>query len=110
MNQQYQWETGEKNRGTGVTRRERGIPINIFRQMISSTGFKIINEKRCMFPLTSRLRYLIKGTYNFKITLYVDESFCWLFARNNKYHPSNLFDKLRPTSVFYVLYKANVTE
>lgn len=89
----------------GLTKRERGIPLNIFRQIISSTGFKIINEKRCMFPLTNRLRYLVKAPYNSKIALFIDNIFCRFFAWNNKYHPSHLFDKLRPTCVFYVLAK-----
>lgn len=90
----------------GLTRRERGIPIDILRQIISSAGFKIFSEKKCMFPFTYRLKYLIKDSaFNSKTALLVDELLCWLFAWNYKYHAYNSSNKLRPTSVFYVLFK-----
>ncbi len=91
----------------GLTKRERGIPLNIFRQIISTTGFEVINEKRCMFSLTRHLNRIMKEpVYNSKTALLIDEVFCWLFAWNSKYHAPKKIDKLRPTSVFYVLSKS----
>ena len=90
----------------GLTKRERGIPINIFGRILPSAGFRIIHEKRCMFSFLVRLNYLMRRTiYSSTIALYVDDFFCFLFARANKYHPTNFLDKLRPLSVFYVLRK-----
>ena len=90
----------------GLTKRERGIPLVIFREIISSVGFKILKETKCMFSLTSRLRYLMKGpVYNSQSAVLLDRLFCVLFGQNETYHATNLFLKLRPTSIFYVLYK-----
>ncbi|MBE7554810.1 MAG: methyltransferase domain-containing protein [Anaerolineales bacterium] len=90
----------------GLTRRERGIPLPIFRQMIATIGFRVINEKKCMFSLTSRLRYFTNSeVYNSKGCLAIDQVLCQLFAWNNQYHASNVLAKLRPTSVFYILTK-----
>ena len=90
----------------GLTKRERGIPLHIFRRIIADTGFNIINDRKCMFSLTSRLRYFVKDSvYNFRSALLLDRWFCMLFGWNNTYHATNLFLKLRPTSIFYALYK-----
>jgi SAM-dependent methyltransferase len=90
----------------GLTKRERGIPLNIFRKIISDSGFEVISEKKCVFSLTSRLQYFIKKpVYNSKIGLLLDRFFCMLFYWNNRYHTTNLFLKLRATSISYVLIK-----
>ena len=90
----------------GLTKRERGIPLDIFRKIITNSGFRIINEKKCMFPLTKWCKYLIKKPiYNSQLALFVDNILCTLFVWNYKYHAVNVFDKLRPTSIFYVLKK-----
>jgi SAM-dependent methyltransferase len=89
-----------------LTKRERGIPLNIFRQIISTTGFKIINEKKCMFPFTYRLKYIMKRpVFNSKTALLFDDFLCFLFNWNYRYHAYNLYQKLRPTAVYYVLFK-----
>jgi len=64
----------------GLTKRERGIPLNIFRKIISDSGFEVISEKKCVFSLTSRLRYFIKKPiYNSKIGLILDRFFVRYF-------------------------------
>ena len=90
----------------GLTKRERGIPLKIFRRIIADAGFNIINERKCMFSLTRHLRYFIKTSVcNSKGALLVDRWFCMLFGWNNVYHATNIFQKLRPTSIFYILQK-----
>lgn len=90
----------------GLTKRERGIPLGRFREMIDSAGLEIVNERLCMFSQTGKLRYFIgKPVYNSEAAVYLDELLCSLFSWNTNYHPANLFDKLRPLSVFYVLSK-----
>lgn len=88
----------------GLTKRERGIPLPIFRRAMQEAGFEIINEQRCMFALTSRLNYIIKKpVYNSPLALAIDAIFCRLFQWNHCYHAVKVWQKLRPTAVFYVL-------
>lgn len=94
----------------GLTKKERGIPIEIFHHIISSSGFEIVSRKRCVFPITIRLSFFTRfftkeHIYNLKTCLLIDELLCHLFAWNNKYHPSTVIDKLRPTAVSYVIRK-----
>lgn len=90
----------------GLTKRERGIPLKIFRQIIHSAGFEVVHEQKCMFSLTSRLRYVFDGpVYNSRIAVLVDKVLCALPVWSDKYHPNNWFQKLRPSSVYYVLRK-----
>ena len=57
---------------TGLTKRERGIPLKVFDQMIKASGFVIISCNRCDFSLTSRLRLFINGpVYNSMMIVYV---------------------------------------
>lgn len=91
----------------GLTMRERGIPLQIFRQIILSAGFEIISERKCTFSLTSRLRYFTKGpVYNSRIAVQIDNILCSLPIWPKRYHPVNSLQKIRPTSVFYVLRKS----
>ena len=39
----------------GLTKRERGVPIQIFRKFIIEAGFKIEKETMCVFPLIPRI-------------------------------------------------------
>lgn len=88
----------------GLTKRERGIPVDILKGIISSNGFRVLVEKRCDFSLTSRLGFLSsEQVYNSYVIVRIDKALCSLFKWNKKYHATNLFHKLRPTSIFYVL-------
>ena len=82
------WRTPRK----GLTARERGIPLDVFRSIIKSSGFKVLRERKCMFPRTNG-------------HLLADKILSRLFEWNYNYHPKSFFQKLRPTSVFYVLQK-----
>lgn len=90
----------------GLTRRERGIPLHLFRKMVAATGFDVVSEKRCMFPVVGKLNPIIGPVYNSGLMVTVDDVFCRVFDWNKVYHPRNLLEKLRPTSVFYVLEKS----
>ncbi|MDY6934522.1 MAG: class I SAM-dependent methyltransferase [Spirochaetota bacterium] len=90
----------------GLTKRERGIPLSLFRNMIISVGFEIIKEQMCMFSLTNRLTYITKRpVYNSTFVILLDNVLCWLFTWNYIYHANNSLKKIRPTSVFYILHK-----
>ncbi len=90
----------------GLTPRERGIPLPIFRNIVNSFGFFILSERRCMFAFTGVLRRWLKTPlYNSLPIILMDELFCRLFSWNHSYHPTTFIMKVGPTSVFFVLQK-----
>lgn len=90
----------------GLTRHERGIPLDIFRKIVLAAGFKIARESKCVFSLTSRLRFLLSGpVYNSRLAVRVDSLLCRLPLWSDNYHPAGFLQKIRPTAVFYVLEK-----
>lgn len=90
----------------GLTKHERGIPLDIFRRMILSAGFKIVQENKCVFSLTSRLHFLFsRPVYNSRLAVLIDNLICRLPIWSNRYHSTHFTQKLRATAVFYVLQK-----
>ncbi len=88
----------------GLTKRERGIPVNFFRQHFSTLGLEVVRETFCMFPLTSRLSR--KGNaYNSTPHVVIDRKISAAVRWNYSYHATTLWEKIRPTSIFYVLRK-----
>jgi len=91
----------------GLTRRERGIPLSIFREMLRQAKFVIVKETPCMFSLTSRLSWIIsKPIWRIKWIVRIDRAFCAMPFWPNRYHARNAVDKLRATAVAYVLSKS----
>lgn len=90
----------------GLTKRERGIPLSILRQFIQQSGLVPLRESKCVFSLTSRLKFLTTGSvYNNRLIVALDALTCRLPIWPSIYHASNLFQKFRAMSVFYVLSK-----
>lgn len=98
----------------GLTKKERGIPIKVFREIIASTGLTVIKKTKCMFPLTKRFYFLgrlapydsIRGSaYNSRLAVLLDSVCCHLFSWNTRYHPRNWLHKLRPGALAFVLQK-----
>lgn len=90
----------------GLTKNERGIPLKIFQVLILSAGFGITRENKCMFSITSRLRYFLsQPVYNSRLGIVIDKLLCKLCIWPDKYHPKNFFHKFRPTCIFYLLHK-----
>ncbi len=90
----------------GLTKNERGIPLDILREFVNHSGFKILREDKCIFSLTSRLRSFVFGSvFNNRFIVYLDALLCSIPIWSRVYHAHNIFQKIRPTSVFYVLHK-----
>jgi SAM-dependent methyltransferase len=90
----------------GLTKRERGIPVDILKCIINQTGFKIVSENRFDFSLTSKLKFLTrKSIYNSMPIILIDRILCSLFLWNKRYHAVNVLQKFRPCSVSFVLKK-----
>jgi len=90
----------------GLTKRERGIPLQLFRDIIANARFEIVNERRILFSGTGKLGRLLGVPFQTsEVTLRIDEVLCSVFAWNAKYHPRTLLEWLMPTNIFYVLRK-----
>ena len=100
----------------GLTKRERGIPLTIFRNIIKKTGFTIVNESFCEFSGIDKIfgnpEIDNSSAYNSKAITLLDTVLSYTFRWNIKYHTgpigtnvSSILRKIRPRSVFYVLKK-----
>lgn len=93
---------------SGMTRHERGIPLKIFRKIIVETGFEVSSEKLCMFPIPDIVKRVLRfdiRIYDHAFLVHLDNLLSIVFRDNLVYHTDNLFRKLSPSSVFYVLKK-----
>lgn len=91
---------------TGLTKRERGIPLPILRDFVKQAGFKVVRERKCMFSLTSRLKHVVSGpVFNNRTVVELDALLSALPVWPKVYHPRNSVQKLRPTAAYYVLQK-----
>ncbi len=89
----------------GLTLRERGIPLNIFKQIILQNGLEILSEDRVLFPTTRRIWDINNGFKKSKLVIYLDILLSKIFSWNKKYHATKAWHKIRPQSVFFVLRK-----
>ena len=91
---------------TGLTKRERGIPLDIFSSIIKEAGFTITEQTLCVFPVIPKIcNKLGVSAYNNALITKTDAFMCKLFKWNLRYHATNPMHKLRPASVYYVLSK-----
>jgi ubiquinone/menaquinone biosynthesis C-methylase UbiE len=91
------WNTSRKY----LTKRERGIPADLLNDMLINAGLKTIYSKKIVFPLTRRF------SFNNKITVMLDAILSSLFAWNYHYHAQNIFQKIQPGVMAYILEKNN---
>ena len=91
----------------GLTKRERGIPLAIFRRILADAGFEVLRETRCMFSLTPLLRFLIDEhkMWRKKSIVKIDAALCKLPVWSNEYGAERLWHRIRPTAVAFVLRK-----
>lgn len=95
-----------RNPRIGLTKRERGIPIDILEKIATEAGFKVVKSTPCMFPVIPKLyNKLGVAAYNSNIATFFDRHLSKLFKFNLRYHAKSFLDKFRPTSVYLVLMK-----
>jgi SAM-dependent methyltransferase len=91
----------------GLTKNERGIPAALFGDIVTKAGFRIIRASHCSFSLLPRLQPMFaKPVYNYRSMVVIDHLLSRLFSWNDCYHPTNIFQKIRPVAMFYVLEKS----
>ena len=93
----------------GVTKNERGIPVKIFDKIFFDSPVKV-ERKSFFFTLTSFLQKFFRKIsstplYTNKIYLVLDKYLSTLFSGNNYYHRVSFYQKIGPSSVYYVIRK-----
>jgi SAM-dependent methyltransferase len=100
------WEKPRK----GLTKNERGIPLQIFRKIFSDLKLEVINEASCfcMTPLFQRTwkKFSKQAIFSHKSYVWFDKWLSKLFAGNLHYHATKKLERIAPQSVFYVLKKS----
>ena len=90
----------------GLSKHERGIPLPLFRSAIKRAGFDVVAEHKCGFgPINYIARTFAWNPFNSALMVRLDQVLCALPWWSEKYHAASGFDKIRPTTVFYVLRK-----
>jgi SAM-dependent methyltransferase len=93
-----------------ATKRERGIPLHILDDIVTSAGFHVVHRSLCVCPIVSRtcLRFGLDA-YNSPCATRIDALLCRLLRHNVRYHATHLLHKIRPASVYFVLSKEELT-
>lgn len=90
----------------GLTKRERGIPYPVFRNIALNAGFQIKRETLCDFALTPRLFGILRSdVYNSPAIVVADKWLSKLFAWNLRYHATSALHRFRPSSAAMILTK-----
>lgn len=93
----------------GLTKNERGIPVEIMDAIFKDNHVEIISKKYC-FTLFYQIDKLIgkffkKPLYYYKSYVYFDMVLSYLLKWNVRYFSQNKFQKIAPSSIFYVVRK-----
>jgi len=93
----------------GLTKNERGIPVNIFRNTFQKLGFKVVKESFCLsataFLQRKLSKILKKSLIARKSYIRFDKLISILLTWNVKYHHVKFFNRISPQNIFYVLKK-----
>ncbi|WP_010663654.1 class I SAM-dependent methyltransferase [Marinilabilia salmonicolor] len=93
----------------GLTKNERGIPLNFFETLFSSQPVEVISRSFC-FSLTTHIKKVFGRLFQKPLQFYkpyvlFDKFISGILKFNLKYHPTKRIDRIAPNSVFYVLKK-----
>jgi len=90
-----------------LTKNERGIPADIFTEIIKSARFTIEQEHLCYAKPFDRIFYALFKVppYNSKTYVRLDKFLAATLSFNYSYHAVNTISKIRPAAKYYVLTK-----
>jgi SAM-dependent methyltransferase len=89
-----------------LTKNERGIPYDIFRNIATDAGFRI--EYSALFdfaPFTRLMADIGRPVFTSAVATRVDRGLAALFSFNKKYHRVGFLDKFGPASLAMILRK-----
>lgn len=92
----------------GLTRNERGIPRNLFEQIVGGAGFTVVSKSLCNFrPVAVLSAKFGIAAYNSRRLVHADAVLSRLSGWNYTYHRLTRAEKLAPASLAFVLRKDN---
>ena len=90
----------------GTTKCERGIPRALMEGFIQNSGLSLQQSKPCDFtPWIRFLNLLGVDTFNNRLATRADAVLSKAFSFNNVYYATNVFQKFRPSSRYYICRK-----
>ena len=90
-----------------LTRHERGIPLEILKSIVRSSGLDLERVSLCGFrPVQRAFTVFRDDPNNSRVAVSIDAAACRLLSWNAHYHARTFFQKLRPTSAFLVARKS----
>ena len=93
----------------GLTKRERGIPIEVLTNRLRENDFRILRSRFCGFPLIPRIARVVNvhAPYNSPLLVRLDHYLSMLLSWNYHYHRVTVLEKLAPRMLFLVAEKVN---
>lgn len=91
----------------GLSRRERGIPIQFFERFIQNSNLELKRKITMGIPINKIFWFAFKNksVYNSKTGVMIDRILSSLLFWNVKYHSYNKYNRIRPSMVLLVLEK-----
>lgn len=94
------------NARPGLTKRERGLPLEIFKRILDSNDLAPIRVGYCAFRPISKLGDMLRlRAYNYRPLVWLDMLACNTLKRNIHYHATTIWQKFCPQSAYFVLQK-----
>lgn len=88
----------------GLTKRERGIPLHLFREIFKKNKLRIMHEALCVYPGVQRIGSVGASVYNNSAWTIKMEYFAG-YLRLTCPIAKTIWKKVRPTSVYFVVTK-----
>lgn len=99
------WEKPRK----GLTKNERGIPLQVFRKLFNKLNVEVIHEGPCFcmtaFFQRTWIKFSKKPIFTHKTYVWFDSILSKALSWNLRYHATKKLQRIAPQSVFYVLKK-----
>lgn len=90
----------------GLTKRERGIPLKVLKEIVKNCGFKIKKENLCVLPIIPKLAgHSNFDVYNNYALTKLDKIISNILPWKISYHRIKLSQRFSPASVYFVLVK-----
>lgn len=95
-----------RNPRPGLTKRERGLPIDLFAAAIDRAGLVTMHTGLCVFRPIPKIgdRFRVR-VYNVPVLVALDAFICNLLRYNVHYHATTPWQKWRPQSAYLVVQK-----
>jgi SAM-dependent methyltransferase len=95
-----------RNPRPGLTKRERGLPLDVFKKIVDNNNLVIIRAGYCLFRLIPKVGDAFNiRVYNYMPLVWLDAQICNMLKWNIHYHATTTLQKFCPQSAYFVLQK-----